>query len=116
MILEHELRISQLLAEGYIESRSGASAVITNSLSDQFLSMRPAVASVVNHPGSESISSFAPLPGGAGHRGSPVWVPSVFGRSGVTHAARKVREFHELCGPDGIRIAPPRFRMCRPGR
>jgi len=33
---------AQLLAEGYIESRSGAGTFVANSLSDQFLSVRPA--------------------------------------------------------------------------
>src|ERR1700677_767982 len=51
--LAGELRISripvlgayaQLLAEGYIESRSGAGTFVTSSLSDQFLSARPSVA------------------------------------------------------------------------
>ena len=41
---------AQLLAEGYIESRSGAGTFVTSSLSDQFLSARPAVASVANDP------------------------------------------------------------------
>src|SRR6202451_3703264 len=35
---------SQLLAEGYIESRSGAGTFVTISLSDRFLSARPTVA------------------------------------------------------------------------
>src|SRR6202453_5493606 len=35
---------SQLLAEGYIESRSGAGTFGKSSLSDQFLSARPSVA------------------------------------------------------------------------
>src|ERR1700733_223371 len=54
--LADELRVSripvlnayaQLLAEGYIESRSGAGTFVTNSLSEQFLSDRPAVTNVV---------------------------------------------------------------------
>jgi GntR family transcriptional regulator/MocR family aminotransferase len=52
---------AQLLAEGYIESRSGAGTFVTNSLSDQFLSARPAVASVVNDPGATAISRAASL-------------------------------------------------------
>jgi GntR family transcriptional regulator / MocR family aminotransferase len=57
--LASELRISrfpvlgayaQLLAEGYIESRSGAGTFVTSSLSDQVLSARPARATVVNDP------------------------------------------------------------------
>src|SRR5580693_2297430 len=58
--LADDLRISripvlsayaQLLAEGYIESRSGAGTFVTNSLSDQFLSARPALANVVKDAG-----------------------------------------------------------------
>jgi GntR family transcriptional regulator / MocR family aminotransferase len=69
--LADELRISripvlgayaQLLAEGYIESRSGAGTFVTSSLSDQFLSARPTVAaSVVNDPASDAISRVARL-------------------------------------------------------
>ena len=68
--LADELRISripvlgayaQLLAEGYIESRSGAGTFVTNSLSDQFLSMRPAVASVAGTAASDAISRVSRL-------------------------------------------------------
>jgi GntR family transcriptional regulator / MocR family aminotransferase len=68
--LADELRISripvlgayaQLLAEGYIESRSGAGTFVTSSLSDQFLGARPAVASVVNDPASDVISRVSRL-------------------------------------------------------
>jgi GntR family transcriptional regulator / MocR family aminotransferase len=53
---------AQLLAEGYIESRSGAGTFVTNSLSDQFLSARPTVpASVVNDPASDAISRVSRL-------------------------------------------------------
>jgi GntR family transcriptional regulator/MocR family aminotransferase len=53
---------SQLLAEGYIESRSGAGTFVKSSLSDQFLSARPAtVAGVANDPGSDAISHTASL-------------------------------------------------------
>jgi len=52
---------SQLLAEGYIESRLGAGTFVTSSLSDQFLGARPAVASVVSDPASEAISRAARL-------------------------------------------------------
>src|SRR5271167_3700442 len=38
---------AQLLAEGYLESRSGAGTFVTSSLSEQVLSARPAAASVV---------------------------------------------------------------------
>src|SRR5580658_2389470 len=43
---------SQLLAEGYIESRSGAGTFVTSSLSDQFLGARPAVVVAPTVPGS----------------------------------------------------------------
>src|SRR6202050_4202874 len=68
--LAAELRISripvlgayaQLLAEGYIESRAGAGTFVTISLSDQYLSARPAVASVVNDPASDAVSRFSKL-------------------------------------------------------
>jgi GntR family transcriptional regulator / MocR family aminotransferase len=52
---------AQLLAEGYIESRSGAGTFVTSSLSDQFLSARPAVASVVSEPPSDAISRVSRL-------------------------------------------------------
>ena len=52
---------AQLLAEGYIESRSGAGTFVTNSLSDQFLSVRPAMASVVNEAASDAISRVSRL-------------------------------------------------------
>ena len=52
---------SQLLAEGYLESRSGAGTFVTSSLSDQFLSARPARASVVNDAASNAISRASEL-------------------------------------------------------
>jgi GntR family transcriptional regulator / MocR family aminotransferase len=52
---------AQLLAEGYIESRSGAGTFVKASLSDQFLSVRPQVADVVNDRGSDAISHGARL-------------------------------------------------------
>jgi len=52
---------AQLLAEGYIESRSGAGTFVTSSLSDQFLGARPAVAGVVNDPSSDTISRVSGL-------------------------------------------------------
>src|SRR5579862_8590167 len=54
---------AQLLAEGYIESRSGAGTFVTSSLSDQFLGARPTVAaaSVANDPASDAISHAAKL-------------------------------------------------------
>ncbi|MGA2215541.1 MAG: PLP-dependent aminotransferase family protein [Bryobacteraceae bacterium] len=68
--LAEELRISripvlgayaQLLAEGYIESRSGAGTFVTSSLSDQFLGTRPAVTPVVNDPATDAISRVSKL-------------------------------------------------------
>jgi GntR family transcriptional regulator / MocR family aminotransferase len=52
---------AQLLAEGYIESRSGAGTFVTNSLSDQFLGARPAVASVVDDAATDAISRVSRL-------------------------------------------------------
>ena len=52
---------SQLLAEGYIDSRSGAGTFVTSSLSEQFLSARPSVASVINEPPSDAISRVSKL-------------------------------------------------------
>ena len=52
---------SQLLAEGYIESRLGAGTFVTSSLSDQFPGARPAVAGVVNDPASDAISRASML-------------------------------------------------------
>src|SRR5580692_4047980 len=55
--LAGELRISripaldayaQLLAEGYIESRSGSGTFVKSSLSDQFLGARPQAVAAVN--------------------------------------------------------------------
>src|SRR5580658_4310227 len=51
----------QLLAEGYIESRSGAGTFVTSSLSDQLPSARPAVAKVVSDPPSDAISRVSGL-------------------------------------------------------
>jgi GntR family transcriptional regulator/MocR family aminotransferase len=52
---------AQLLAEGYIESRSGAGTFVTSSLSDQFLGARPAVRSVLDDSASDAISQTAKL-------------------------------------------------------
>jgi GntR family transcriptional regulator / MocR family aminotransferase len=52
---------SQLLAEGYIESRSGAGTFVRSSLSDQFPSARPAVASLPNRPAEEAVSRVSDL-------------------------------------------------------
>ncbi|HUA20978.1 MAG TPA: PLP-dependent aminotransferase family protein [Bryobacteraceae bacterium] len=68
--LADELKISripvlgayaQLLAEGYIESRSGAGTFVTSSLSDRFLTARPAIASVVSDAAPDPISRTARL-------------------------------------------------------
>jgi GntR family transcriptional regulator/MocR family aminotransferase len=64
---------AQLLAEGYIESRSGAGTFVTSSLSDQFLNARPAVASVENDRASDAISRVSrllPLEGTPWFRGA----------------------------------------------
>src|ERR1700727_1156295 len=52
---------AQLLAEGYIKSRSGACTFVTSSLSEQFASARPAAASVANDPASDAISRVSRL-------------------------------------------------------
>jgi GntR family transcriptional regulator/MocR family aminotransferase len=52
---------SQLLAEGYIESRSGAGTFVTISLSDRFVSTRPAVATAVDASASDAISRVSRL-------------------------------------------------------
>jgi GntR family transcriptional regulator / MocR family aminotransferase len=53
---------AQLLAEGYIESRSGAGTFVTSSLSEQFLGARPTVAAgVANDPASDAISRVSRL-------------------------------------------------------
>ncbi len=59
---------AQLLAEGYIESRSGAGTFVTGSLSEQFLGARPAIVtsptapvSVVNDTASDPISRVSRL-------------------------------------------------------
>jgi GntR family transcriptional regulator / MocR family aminotransferase len=52
---------SQLLAEGYIESRSGAGTFVKLSLSDQFASVRSAAPHVAKEAADEEISQFAKL-------------------------------------------------------
>ena len=52
---------AQLLAEGYIESRSGAGTFVKASLSDQFLSARPALPSVARDLASDAISEVSRL-------------------------------------------------------
>jgi GntR family transcriptional regulator/MocR family aminotransferase len=52
---------AQLLAEGFLESRSGAGTFVTSSLSDQFLGARRAVASVANEPPSDAVSRVSKL-------------------------------------------------------
>src|SRR5579863_3339023 len=94
---------AQLLAEGYIESRSGAGTFVTNSLSEQFLSERPAVGNLVSERGSEAISHAAkllPVEGTQWFRGSGAFsvgqiaydhFPFRVWSDLVTHHARKVR-------------------------
>lgn len=50
---------AQLLAEGYIESRSGAGTFVSNSLSDQFLGARSAMENVVNEAAPGAVSEAA---------------------------------------------------------
>jgi GntR family transcriptional regulator / MocR family aminotransferase len=52
---------AQLLAEGYIETRSGSGTFVKGSLAEQFLAARPAVTSVVNHRASETVSRLCRL-------------------------------------------------------
>jgi GntR family transcriptional regulator/MocR family aminotransferase len=68
--LAHELRISripvldayaQLLAEGYIDSRSGAGTFVKNSLSEQFASVRPTAPDDLKDAGNKNISRLAEL-------------------------------------------------------
>jgi GntR family transcriptional regulator/MocR family aminotransferase len=68
--LAEELRISripvvdaysQLLAEGYIESRSGAGTFVKGSLSDQFPNVLPAARGIRQDSGDEAISRLARL-------------------------------------------------------
>ena len=73
---------AQLLAEGYIESRSGAGTFVTSSLSDQFLSARPAVRQRCER--SRHRMPFHASPGCCPwreHRGSGARALSVSGRS-----------------------------------
>jgi|HubBroStandDraft_6_1064221.scaffolds.fasta_scaffold84303_2 GntR family transcriptional regulator/MocR family aminotransferase len=94
---------AQLLAEGYIESRSGAGTFIKLSLSDQLLSARPAAASVASEPAPDSISRVSkllPAEGTSWIRGSGAFsvgqiavdhFPFRVWSDLVTHHARKVR-------------------------
>jgi GntR family transcriptional regulator / MocR family aminotransferase len=94
---------AQLLAEGYIESRSGAGTFVTISLSDQVLSARPAVATVVNDPASDAVSRacrLLPAEGTSWIRGSGAFsvgqiaydhFPFRVWSDLVTHHARRVR-------------------------
>src|ERR1700723_1699987 len=52
---------AQLLAEGYLESSSGAGTFVTRLLSDQLLSARPSVARGVNDAAPDSISRVSSL-------------------------------------------------------
>lgn len=94
---------AQLIAEGYIESRSGAGTFVTTLLSDQFPDPRPVVATAVNDHASDAVSRLAMLlpvertpwfPGGGAftvgqiaydHFPFRVWSDL------ITHYARKVR-------------------------
>ena len=94
---------AQLLAEGYIESRSGAGTFVTSSLSDQFLSTRPTVASVTNDAAPDAISRVSkllPLEGTPWFLGSGAFsvgqiaydhFPFRVWSDLVTHHARRVR-------------------------
>jgi GntR family transcriptional regulator/MocR family aminotransferase len=92
---------AQLLAEGYIESRSGAGTFVTSSLADQFLGARPAASTVLNDTGTDAISRVSRLlPGEAWIRGSGAFsvgqiaydhFPFRVWSDMVTHHARRVR-------------------------
>ena len=94
---------AQLLAEGYIESRSGAGTFVAISLSDQFLGARPTAASVPDIPGSDAISRVSrllPVEGTSWFRGSGAFsvgqiaydhFPFRVWSDLVTHHARRVR-------------------------
>ena len=94
---------AQLLAEGYIDSRSGAGTFVAISLSDQFPSARPAVPNVANVPASDDVSRASRLLPGAGtllYRGSGAFsvgqiaydhFPFRVWSDLVTRHARKVR-------------------------
>jgi len=94
---------AQLLAEGYIESRSGAGTFVTLSLSDQLLDAHPVVASVVKDPTPDAISRRArllPAEGTSWIRGSGAFsvgqiavdhFPFRVWSDLVTHHARRVR-------------------------
>ena len=93
---------AQLLAEGYIESRSGAGTFVAISLSDQLLNARPPVAGVVTDPASDSVSrgaSLLPEEGTAWFRGAGAFsvgqiaydhFPFRVWSGLVTHHARRV--------------------------
>src|SRR5579862_2595883 len=94
---------AQLLAEGYIESRSGAGTFVTISLSDQFPGARPPVTPVADDPAPVAISRFSrllPAEGTSWIRGSGAFsvgqiaydhFPFRVWSDLVTHHARKVR-------------------------
>src|ERR1700691_1840446 len=94
---------AQLLAEGYLESRSGAGTFVTRLLSDQVLRGRPAMASVASDPASDAISRVSrllPVEGTPWFRGSGAFsvgqiaadhFPFRVWSDLVTHHARKVR-------------------------
>jgi len=94
---------AQLLAEGYIESRSGAGTFVTISLSDQLLSARPVGPSVAKDPASDDVSRVSkllPVEGTSWFRGSGAFsvgqiacdhFPFRVWSDLVTHHARRVR-------------------------
>jgi GntR family transcriptional regulator/MocR family aminotransferase len=103
---------AQLLAEGYIESRSGAGTFVTISLSEQLLRARPPmtsessdtnVAGVANEPASDEVSRVSrllPVEGTSWFRGAGAFsvgqiavdhFPFRVWSDLVTHHARRVR-------------------------
>jgi GntR family transcriptional regulator/MocR family aminotransferase len=94
---------AQLLAEGYIVSRSGAGTFVSILLSEQLRGARPAVASVVKIPASDAVSrtsKLLPAEGTSWIRGSGAFsvgqiaydhFPFRIWSDLVTHHARRVR-------------------------
>ncbi|MBV8845118.1 MAG: PLP-dependent aminotransferase family protein [Bryobacterales bacterium] len=93
---------AQLLAEGYIESRTGAGTFVTETLSQEVLSSRPAPASLSADPALDAISRVSrllPLEGTPWFRGSGAFsvgqiaydhFPFRVWSDLVTHHARRV--------------------------
>src|SRR5579863_3570702 len=94
---------AQLLAEGYLESRSCAGTFVTRLPSDQYLNARPAMASVASDLASDAISRVSrllPVEGTPWFRGAGAFsvgqiaydhFPFRVWSDLVTHHARKVR-------------------------